>query len=280
MTHAADGRPACLLAVVAVASAALGCAATMPEPETPQPPPPKLTVLLPPALPPDAGPPMPALAPTPPQTIQLEHSVRGRAIEAVVFEGTEGCVLVIGGVHGDEPAGRELVERLVAHLKSHPEARAGRRVVAIPRANPDGLAAGTRYNAAGVDVNRNFRAANYQAGRRRGRGPMSEPETRALVTAIARFRPSAVVSVHGPLACIDPDGGPASRTLADRMAAVSPLPVRDLAALPGSLGSYAGGTLGLTMVTYELDRRSMAGRDPDAYFAPHLEALLVAISEG
>ncbi len=280
MTHSADGRTACLAAAVAIASAALGGASTPPEAATPQPTPAMPTVLLPPVLPPDAAAPMPTLAPTPPRTVQLEHSVRGRAIEATVFEGTEGCVLVVGGIHGNEPISRMLVERLIAHLRSHPEAREDKSIVVVPQANPDGLAAGTRWNARGVDVNRNFTAANYRAGGRHGSGPLSEPEARALVTVIARFRPSCIISVHGPLGCIDPDGGSGSRMLADRMAAVSPLPVKDLEALPGSLGSYASGTLGLTMVTYELDRRSMPGRDPDAYFAPHLEALLVAISEG
>ncbi len=280
MTHSADGRTACLVAAVALASAALGCASTLPEPGTPQPTPTKPTFALPPAAPVKVEAPMPTLAPTPPKTVQLEYSVRGRAIEATVFDGDGGCLLVIGGIHGNEPIARMLVERLVAHLESHPEARADKCIVIVPQANPDGLAAGTRWNARGVDVNRNFTAANYRAGGRHGNGPLSEPEARALVTAIARFRPSCVISVHGPLECIDPDGGPGSRMLADRMAAVSPLAVKDLEALPGSLGSYAGGTLGLTMVTYELDRKSMPGRDPDAYFAPHLEALLVAISEG
>ena len=88
------------------------------------------------------------------------------------------------------------------------------------------------------------------------------------------------MSVHGPLKCVDPDGGAASRRLAERMAAVGQLPLKDLPAHPGSLGSYAGNDLGLTMVTYELDRRDLPYSNRPAYFEPHVRALLLAIREG
>ena len=41
--------------------------------------------------------------PLPPATVQFEHSVRGRPIEAVVFEGEGDCVMFVGGIHGNEP---------------------------------------------------------------------------------------------------------------------------------------------------------------------------------
>ena len=212
--------------------------------------------------------------------IELGRSVRGRPIEALVFDGGRGCVLILGGIHGSEPASSDLVERLARELENRPEARAGRRVVLIPRANPDGLAAATRTNANGVDCNRNFPAANFRASARHGRHALSEPESRAIHVALSRYQPSCVVSVHGPLDCIDPDGGTASSRLARRMAAASPLPFRDLRAEPGSLGSYAGVDSGLTMITYELDRCRIPPRNPARYLDPHLPALLLAIREG
>jgi protein MpaA len=221
-----------------------------------------------------------AVAVEPPRRSVIGHSVEGRPIEAIVFGGEAGCVLVLGGIHGDEPVSSALVLRLAEHLEAHAADRSGRRVVVIPRANPDGLAAATRWNARGVDLNRNFAAGNFRPAARHGPEPLSEPETRALTAAIARHAPSCVVSVHGPLECVDPDGGAASRRLARRMAAVSPLPVKDLPEMCGSLGSYAGTQLGRTMVTYELERKSAPSNGADGYFGPHLKALLVAVREG
>jgi len=212
-------------------------------------------------------------------TVQLGRSVLGRPIEAVIVAGERGCVVILGGIHGDEPSSSALVERLVTHLKAHPEDCAGRTVVLIPRANPDGLAAGTRWNARGVDVNRNFSTRNFTVESRHGQVPLSEPESRALVAAIARYQPSCVISVHGPLNCIDADGGARSRRLADEMARVSPLPVKDLPAHPGSLGSYAGTDLSLQMVTYELDRKEAPTWGAAGYLGRHLKPLLLAIAK-
>jgi protein MpaA len=235
----------------------------------------------PPVVPP---PPKAAVTPTPraeagPRTVLLGRSVQGRPIEASVFDGTRGCILILGSIHGDEMLAARLVERLAGYLKDHPEARANRTIVIIPRANPDGLAAGTRGNGRRVDVNRNFPTRNFERSKEHGLRPASEPETRALMGAIARYAPSCIVSVHCPLSCIDPDGGAASTSLAREIARHSPLPVKDLAALPGSLGSYAGDELHLQMVTYELDRRSLPSAQIAPYLERHLSALLTAIRE-
>jgi protein MpaA len=212
--------------------------------------------------------------------VQLGASVRGRPISARVFGGTGPPVLILGGIHGDEPSSVRLVERLARRLEREPRAAGGRKVVLIPRANPDGLAAGTRGNARGVDVNRNFPAANFRRSRRHGSAPLSEPEAAVLAAAIRSYGPSCVVSVHGPLKCIDPDGGPSSDRLARAMANLGPLPVKDLPAHAGSLGSYAGQDLGLTMITVELERKRLPARGAEPWLNAHLPALLLAIREG
>jgi protein MpaA len=260
-----------VLTVVAIGLA--GCASHRPlPPKLPPPPVPaplQPTVILPPKA---AGP--GALV-----TVELGRSVLGRPIEATVFEGTRGCILILGAIHGDEPLAGELVERMASYLKAHPEARAGRTIVLIPHANPDGLAAGTRWNARGVDVNRNFPTRNFTPDYRHGSEPLSEPESGALVAAIARYQPSCVISVHSPLSCIDPDGGKASSALAREMALYSPLPIKLLPALPGSLGSYAGNELNLKMITYELDRKDLPGWNSAGYLDRHLKPLLVAVEK-
>lgn len=219
----------------------------------------------------------PAAGPTAQRVVALGRSVRGQAIQAHVFDGTAGCVLILGAIHGDEPASADLVDHLIRRLEREPEALAGRRVVLIPRANPDGLKANTRTNARGVDINRNFPAGNFRHARRHGAHPLSEPESRALYYAIARYRPSCIVSVHGALNGVDPDGGAASTALARDMANAGPLPFKDIQAHPGSLGSYGGHTLRLKMITYELDRKRAPANDPFRYFESHIASLLLAI---
>ena len=56
--------------------------------------------------------------------------------------------------------------------------------------------------------------------------------------------------MHEPLACVDYDG-PALE-LAKQMAQAANLPVRKLGAMPGSLGSFVGETLGIPIITFEL----------------------------
>jgi protein MpaA len=236
-------------------------------PPTPPPPPP--TAVVPPRH----------VEPEGPLTVELGRSVEGRPIEAIVFPGKSGCILILGNIHGDEPLAGDLVEHMAEYLKAHPGARADRTIVLIPHANPDGLAAGTRWNAHGVDLNRNFPTRNFTAGARHGPEPLSEPESGALVAAIARYKPSCVISLHAPLSCIDPDGGRASSALAHEMALYSPFPVKVLPAWPGSLGSYAGNELHLKMITYELDQERMPAWSSGEYIDRHLKPLLVAVQQ-
>ncbi|MBS3763032.1 MAG: DUF2817 domain-containing protein, partial [Planctomycetes bacterium] len=219
--------------------------------------------------------------PGPIHEAELGLSVQHRLIKATVFPGPKDshCVLILGGIHGSEPSSTELVERLSEHLKEQREDCAGKTVVLITHANPDGLAAGTRHNARGIDLNRNFLTPNFKASKRHGKEPLSEPETLALVGAIGQYGPSTVVSVHAPLNCIDPDGGEASTHLAHEMVAVSPLPFKDLPAHPGSMGSYVGPKLGLKMITYELDKKKAPASNPNEYLDKHLPALLLAIKK-
>ena len=78
-------------------------------------------------------------------------------------------VLVVGAIHGNESAGHGRDARL---LRRRPADVAGVEFWVIPTVNPDGVAAGTRQNARGVDLNRNFPAGWRAQGRARRHVPL------------------------------------------------------------------------------------------------------------
>ncbi len=201
----------------------------------------------------------------------LGRSVGGRPIEATIFGDGATLALVHGGIHGDEPGAVEVVRRLVELAPRW----SGRRVIAIPQVNPDGLAAGTKDNARGVDLNRNFPSRNWAkehpAGYFPGGAPLSEPESAALAEVIERERPVRLVAVHQPFRCVNFDGP--ARALAERMSEQCGWPVRESVgyATPGSFGSLYGVDRGLEVITLELPRPSS-----DEDLEAGLRAILVA----
>jgi protein MpaA len=93
-------------------------------------------------------------------------------------------------------------------------------------------------------------SANRQNRKQYGFSALSEPETRTIERLISQYAPDRIVSIHQPFACIDYDGP--AKELAKRMAEYSDLPVKKLGPMTGSLGSYAGLSLGIPIVTLEL----------------------------
>ncbi len=81
----------------------------------------------------------------------LGYSVRHRPVTAVALGDPDSPrrVLVVGCIHGSEPAGIAIATALA---RGSPPAQADLWIV--PDLNPDGVAAGTRQNARGVDLNR------------------------------------------------------------------------------------------------------------------------------
>lgn len=173
-------------------------------------------------------------------------------------------VLFIGGIHGDEAEGAAATAALPDAFTA---AGLGDRVTlyVVEDANPDGRAAGTRDNANGVDVNRNFPATNFAPGNSASGGePANQPETRAIVETIDRIRPQMVIVLHSWVGqeFVNFDGP--ARPIAERFSATSGLPVKasgEFAATPGSLGSYAGRDRGVAVLTIELLKGSNPGSD-------------------
>ena len=105
-------------------------------------------------------------------------------------------VLVVGQVHGNEPAGRAVIARL---RRAHPPP--GTALWLVDDANPDGSTAGTRHNANGVDLNRNFpyRWQPQDGVYESGSGPASEPETQVMQRFIEREKPRVTLWYHQAL---------------------------------------------------------------------------------
>ena len=133
----------------------------------------------------------------------IGHSVRGRPITAWrLGERGQPKVLLVATMHGNEGAPRQILATLRDGKPIH-----GINLWVLPVYNPDGLAAHTRKNAHGVDLNRNFPYhwadldGSYESGPRAG----SEPETRAMMRFLKQIRPKRIVSFHQPLHGVDTD---------------------------------------------------------------------------
>jgi len=194
--------------------------------------------------------PRPLTSTLPPQYRIVGTSVEGRPILYVSLGEGPDVIFILSTIHGNEAAGTPVVRRLIRHLQYNRELLTGRTVVLLPVANPDGLANGTRHNVHNVDLNRNFIAANRSSKVPGGSEALSEPEARAIHQIIRQYGPNRIVSIHQPLTCIDYDGP--GQQLANHMAQYCDLPVKKLGARPGSLGSYAGVTLGIPIITLEM----------------------------
>ena len=170
------------------------------------------------------------------RTTLLGRSWQGRPIRAIEVGNPSGMrVLVVGCVHGDETAGIA-VARALERLSPR-----DLDLWIVPDLNPDGVAAGTRGNAHGVDLNRNFPwrwRPLGPPGTQQYAGPhaLSEPESRLARRLIRRIHPRVTVWFHQPLAVTDESGGDVR--VERRFAAASGLPLRRLARYPGSAPTW------------------------------------------
>ncbi len=179
-------------------------------------------------------------------------------------KGPVSC-LVIAGQHGTEPESTVLLSSV---LRTIPKGELLCPVV--PALNPDGLARGTRCNASGVDLNRNFPTSDWSSRPvcyswnnenprdtelSAGTGPVSEPETAALLKLVDELRPEYIISIHAPMECID-DPGPTP--LGKWLSGETGLPlVTDIGyPVPGSFGTWAMENK-IQLITFELPSDSI-----------------------
>lgn len=210
----------------------------------------------------------------------LASSHCGRAVHAMELksrDATAGApILLVAGVHGDEPSGVAAVLDFLVVARAQTARWPARTLWVVPVLNPDGVAANRKDNHAGVDLNRNFPARNFSLahpdGYFPGTAPGSEPESAALIELVTCIDFAAVIAVHAPLACVNPDGPAAG--WAARVAQACGWPVRDDIGYPtpGSLGSWLGRDRGKPVLTLELPPGGY-----DTFRAPARAALLAAV---
>jgi len=196
-----------------------------------------------------------------------------------LFKLTSGSLplLLMAGVHGDEPEGYYLIERFMKE-GGWRELEGMASLYVIPRLNPDGCAVERRTNSRGVDLYRNMptkdwtqeaRAERYFPGESAG----SELETKKLIEVIERLNPRAIISAHSWEPCINYNGP--CRKLADLMATYNKYKVLDHIGYPtpGSLGTWSGWERNIPTITLEIERDAPL----DLVWKLHNEALLAAL---
>lgn len=163
--------------------------------------------------------------PAPPQmeTETIGTSVQGRSINVSRIGNGDRHVVLIGGLHaGTELETVEIVEGLREHYRNNPlEFPASLTLHFVAAANPDAVAADSRLNANGVDLNRNFPADDWRpdaigpgGAESGGSAPLSEPETAALFEYLLDLQPDMVISWHGYAAITEANDHPRAVTMA------------------------------------------------------------------
>lgn len=201
-----------------------------------------------------------------------------RPIETLQLGSGPLRTLVLASLHGDEPLAVRLIERLVEEARGNSPAWNARAVLVVRSPNPDGLAAGTRQNSRGVDLNRNFPTRTFRPDPRQRTGAVagSELETRFVLRLLYAFRPQRVVHVKSTT---DAAGWVLhNRQLAGlgaQLRQAETFQVQELPpdAIPGSLESYVTDVLGFEQITISLP----AQHDAETAWRRYRGALLAAV---
>ena len=162
------------------------------------------------------------------RVVTLGHSVKGRAVMALRLGDPRSPrkALVVGSIHGDETAGLKVVRE----LRRRYSGIRGVDLWTVYTVNPDGVARGTRSNAHGVDLNRNFsfrwhggvpRSSGYYPGPR----PFSEPESRLVRRLVTRLQPRISIWYHQPWGQVLAPCRPGDAHLERRYSEVSGVPL-------------------------------------------------------
>ncbi len=150
------------------------------------------------------------------RTKTIGYSVKKRAITATYFGNGPKKILLVGTIHGSESNTGNMLTSWISYLRSNQsQIGSDRTFIIVPYLNPDGRASNYRFNANGVDLNRNWDLPDWQTlsywqnrsyPNGGGSAPFSEPETRALRDLVYSENPAVSISYHSNANLILGDG--------------------------------------------------------------------------
>ncbi len=174
--------------------------------------------------------------------------------------GTKGPqILILAGVHGDEPEGIYVAKGLLHSFLECFEYQL--KLTLIPIFNIEGALNGKRTNGNNVDLNRNLPTKNWTDKYERkkyhpGLSPCSEPENKALTKWIKIYKPKLVISLHSWHPMINTNGD--CNLEAEIISQHTKYKISDYIGYPtpGSLGDYCGMERDIPTITYEIAKGS------------------------
>jgi murein peptide amidase A len=199
-----------------------------------------------------------------PYRIDLGTTPRGHHVYSyrVAKNAGKPNVIIVGTMHGDEPAGRHVAYALIRAVQDKRFTIRGVNLWVVPAMNPDGFKAQTRQNAHYVDLNRNFPYHWVPLGGTTYSGPRpsSEVETRMMQTLLRHKKPRFIVSIHQPLNSVDSDNKNAG--LADRLHRYLHLPMSNLncgGQCHGTMTGWYNHHFAGAAITIEFSSRAVVG---------------------
>jgi protein MpaA len=236
----------------------------------------------------------------------VRNSYWGNPITWFVFgdedeEEHKNITLIMCGVHGDEITPVKFCYDLLNDLRNNPQIIGDNLIIIAPLVTPDSFfrKKPTRYNARGVDINRNFPTKDwaknaihlwktrYHSDKRRypGKYALSEQETIFSVNIINLYKPQKIISVHAPLTLLDYDGpsfaqneGKAAKQLLVQMSnKAGKYKISNYPFFTGSLGNWAGNERNIP--TYTLELPNSDWNKTDQYYKMFRTALHHAIQD-
>lgn len=207
----------------------------------------------------------------------IGQSIEGRDIRRRTVGSGPRVVLWVDGIHGNEPEGGVCTASLPAAFLADAGRAARVTLHLIENLNPDGRAADSRFNAAGIDLNRNYPLA-FEPAKRHSTAPLDQPESILLAAQLEALQPDLIIMAHSwPGKNFINYDGPAA-ALAERFSALSGYPVvpsDGFHPTPGSLGSWVGLGMKRPILTLEHERGQ-----PPAHCWAQTQAAILAVIEG
>lgn len=190
------------------------------------------------------------------------------------FSGPE--ILILGGVHGNEPEGVIAAFGVLDSCLS--SFTHGFQLTIVPIFNPDGVFHLKRTNGHQVDLNRNLPTKDWSAKIAKpdyhpGPFACSEPENQALVKWISSFKPQLIYSLHSWKPLLNVNGR--CKKQAEVIQKFTGYKIEEDIGYPtpGCLGTYSGLERNIPTLTYEIER----GLHSKQILSTHVPAIIESL---